>query len=221
MAKTNTEKPTGKTEQKKNLVETPEIKKQDMKTPVKKEIEKKSEEKNEETKKENKTETKKSESKKTTPKIKKDYAFVNGKNVPISTKDAVAICKFIKYKTMQQAINDLENVLKFKKAVPMKGEIPHRKGKIMSGRFPKRASEHFIILLKSLQGNSVMHELENPIINEAVANIANRPFGRFGLRKKRSHVFIKVTNKKSIKKISGTKFQDSSLKQERKKEKEK
>lgn len=210
MAKTNTEKPSGKTEQKKMIAKAPEIKKQDLKKTVKKpeqKIKNADEIKEEDKKVEEKKQTKKPEPKKTTPKTQRDYAFVHGKNVPISTKDAIAVCRFIKYKTMNQAIKDLEEVINLKKAVPMKGEIPHRKGKIMSGRFPKKACEHFIYLLKSLQGNSTMHELENPIINGAFANVANRPFGRFGLKKKRSHIFIKVTNKKSIrdKKFKGCK----------------
>ncbi len=76
-----------------------------------------------------------------------------------------------------------------KKAVPMKGEIPHRKGKIMSGRFPKKSAEHFIKLLKSLNANANLNELNNPVISEAVSNIAQRPYGKHGrVRKKRTHV---------------------------------
>ena len=149
-----------------------------------------------------KIETKKDDKKKTTPKIKKDFAVVNGKNIPVSTKDCIAICKFIKFKKIEDAINDLGQIIQLKKAVPMKGEIPHRKGKIMSGRFPIKAAKRFIILLKSLQGNANMYEIEEPIISEAIANIGERPFGRFGIRKKRTHVKIVVRNreKKKIKK---------------------
>ena len=87
-------------------------------------------------------------------------------------------------------MNDLEEVSSKKRAVPMKGEIPHRKG-MMSGRYPKKAAQHFIKLLKSLSGNVNVNELENPIITEAVANIGLRPYGRFGrVRRKRTHVKI-------------------------------
>ena len=74
----------------------------------------------------------------------------------------------------------------------MIGEIPHRKGKkMMSGRFPKKTSENFIKLLKSLNSNSSYNGLENPIIVEAFANIGVRPFSKFGsVRKKRTHVKI-------------------------------
>lgn len=164
---------------------------------------KKTEEKKQENPIEEKTEInqeeKKPEKKITIPKIKKEFAIANGKSIPCSTKTCSAICKFIKYKTIQNAILDLEQVAKLKKAVPMKGEIPHRKGKMMSGRFPKEAAKEFILLLKGLQGNANVNEIEEPIIAEAFANIAQRPYGRFGLRKKRSHVTIIAKNKEKIK----------------------
>ncbi|MAH03481.1 hypothetical protein CMI39_01700 [Candidatus Pacearchaeota archaeon] len=138
-------------------------------------------------------------SKKETPKIKKTIAVVNGRSLPISTKHSVAICNFIKGKKIENAISDLEQVLSYKKAVPMKGEIPHRKGKIMSGRYPKKAVEHFIKLLKSLLSNS--SELNNPIITDAIANLGSRPYSKFGaVRKKRSHVKIIAREKKWKKK---------------------
>ena len=81
----------------------------------------------------------------------------------------------------------------------MKGEIPHRRNQdftIMSGRFPKNASENFIKILRSLGGNAVANGLDNPVIVEAIANMADRPHGKFGrTRKKRSHVTIKVKDK--------------------------
>ncbi len=128
---------------------------------------------------------------------KKTEAIVKVTNLPISTKVSASICKFIKGKKIESAIEDLEKVILHKKAIPMKGEIPHRKGKIMSGRYPKKASEYFIKLLKSLSSNANINDINNPIIVEAVANIGSRPFGRFGrVRRKRTHVTIKVMEKK-------------------------
>ena len=210
---TNTEKPSTKAEQKKNIVNVPKQEKQKViQAPIKKDpVENKVEtvenkevvaskdvpsEKSEGKEKvpEKSSETK--EKKAVTPKIKKDHAIVNAKGVPISAKYSKAICKFIKYKSIPKAIRDLEDVLTLKKAVPMKGEIPHRKGKIMSGRFPIRATKHFIILLKSLQGNATMHELENPIIVQAISNIGQQPAGKGGIRRKRTHLTIKAMEKK-------------------------
>jgi len=126
---------------------------------------------------------------------KRKNAVVNASNIPISTKHAAAICKFIKGKRIQKAIEELEQVAKLRKPIPMTGEIPHRKGDMMSGRFPQKASKEFIILLKSLSSNSIYNGLEDPIVTEAFANIGARPFGRGGVRKKRTHIRIVAENK--------------------------
>ncbi|MEM3091062.1 MAG: uL22 family ribosomal protein [Candidatus Pacearchaeota archaeon] len=124
-------------------------------------------------------------------KTKKEESIVNAYNLPISTKVAVAICRFIKGKKIQDAISDLEQVIRLKKAIPMTGEIPHRKGKIMSGRFPKSASKEFIRVLKNLLANANYNNIENPIIFEAIPNKGSRPYGRFGtVRRKRTHLKI-------------------------------
>lgn len=164
------------------------------------ETEKKIEETKAEEKTEIKKEEKKPEKKKETPKIKKDEAVVNVQNSPVSTKESMAICKFIKFKKIDDAIADLEQVVALRKAIPMKGEIPHRHGKIMAGRFPRNASLEFIRLLKSLKGNSNANLIEEPIIIEAVPNIGQRPFGRFGkVRRKRTHIFIKAIEQSKLK----------------------
>ncbi len=130
-------------------------------------------------------------------KPKRTNAVVNGFNIPISAKHSAAICRFIKRKKIQEAIKDLEQVAKIKKPIPMKGEIPHKKGRIMAGRFPEKAAREFIIMLKSLSSNSIYHGLENPVIVEAVANIGSRPFGRRGVRRKRTHIRIVAEEKKA------------------------
>lgn len=128
---------------------------------------------------------------------KKTEAVVNAKSLPISTKHSMAICKFIKGKTINDCIEYLEQVVVGKKAMPMRGEIPHRKGKMMSGRFPKNASQQFVKLLRSLGANARENNLDEPIISEAIANYAARPRGKFGrTQKKRTHVTIKVKERK-------------------------
>ena len=156
-----------------------------------------------EKKEETKTEEKKGETKgKGKLKEKKIEVVVKAYNIPISTKEAVAVCKFINKKVIGRAILDLESVVKIKKAVPMKGEIPHRKGNIMSGRYPQKAAKNFIVLLKSLLGNANLNEIEEPLIFEAYANIGVRPFGRFGrYRRKRTNLVIKAVEKKKLKEV--------------------
>ena len=139
-----------------------------------------------------KEEIKKEDKKTETKKAKKNEAIVRGLNLPISSKQSFAISKFIKYKEIGQAIQELEEILLHKKALPMKGEIPHRRGKgVMSGRYPKNAITTFIKLLKSLNANANVNEISNPVIFEAYGNFASRPYGKFGrIRKKRSNVVI-------------------------------
>lgn len=132
---------------------------------------------------------------------KKEFAIVNSYSIPISTKKASAICKFIKGKTINEAVDNLKKVIQRKKSIPIKGEIAHRKGKTMSGIFPKKAAEKFIIILKGLEGNSNVNGINEPIIIEAVANLAQRPYARFGRwRKKRTHIMLKAKEKKWKKK---------------------
>lgn len=131
--------------------------------------------------------------KKTEKKIKKTEAVVNQRDVRISTKHAVAVCNFIRNKEIDQALRELEEVKKFRKAIPMKGEIPHKKG-MMSGRYPIKAVVEFIKLLKSLRANAIYNEIEFEKFKIfCMANIASKPYKRFGQRRfKRSHVQIKL-----------------------------
>jgi ribosomal protein L22 len=184
-------------------MEEKEPKKEKPKEEVKKE-EKPTEEKVVEAEKKDKTGEEKKADKpkevvKPKEKPKKTEAIVNAKNLPISTKHSAAICRFIKNKKIGDAISDLEKVLKLKKSVPMKGEVPHRKGKgVMSGKFPKNAALRFITLLKTLSANSNYNGLDDPVIVECIANIGSRPYGRFGwVRKKRSHVRIVAKERKN------------------------
>jgi ribosomal protein L22 len=145
-----------------------------------------------------KVEEEKKDVKKEPIKKKREEAVVHGYDLPMSTKTSGAICRFIKGKTIGSAIRDLELVVLMKKPVPMRGEIPHRKGKgIAGGRYPQKAAKNFIVLLKSLAGNA--SDIDEPIIAEAFANLASRPYGKFGrVRKKRTHIKIVAKEKKIL-----------------------
>ena len=123
-------------------------------------------------------------------KQKRTEAIVKGMDLGISTKHSMAICRFIKGKKIRDSISYLESVVKLKKAMPMKGEIPHRKG-MMSGRYPVNASKVFIKLLKSLDANAKSFEIFDPKIVSAKADKASSPHRRFGSRRfKRTHVVL-------------------------------
>jgi ribosomal protein L22 len=172
--------------------------KQEEKTDEEKIVVEEKEEKTKETKKAEGKKEEKDEIKKPAKKIKKEEVEVNAKSVPISTKYAIYLCKFVKGKRIGNAIKDLEQVILLKKVVPMKGEYAHQKGKgISSGKFPKRAAKDFLVLVKSLAGNANNHEIDVPVIVEAIANKASMPFGKFGrVRRKRTHITLKAREMK-------------------------
>jgi len=147
-----------------------------------------------EKKEENKMEETKEKVKKPEVKTVKKYtAVAKGSNIHASLKQSMYICQFIKDKKIDRAMEDLEKVLKFKIAVPFKGEIPHRRGKgMMSGRYPIVVSKIFINILKGLKGNAVVNglELDNTIIKTASANWAARPLRSNSKEGKRVNVII-------------------------------
>ncbi len=157
---------------------------------------KKTEARKAEAKKEKSSEEKPAEKKKEKPleeKIKKTEALARGLDLHASKKHCMYICSFIKGRAIDDAIADLQKVIKLKKAVPFKGEIPHRKG-MMSGRYPINASKLFTNLLKSLKGNVIENgmELERTRIYLASASWASRPSKRRGGRLKRTNVILKA-----------------------------
>jgi len=163
---------------------------------------KKQEEKPEKVEEKKEEEKKKKEDKKKIKESGKKEAIVNGRDLPLSKKHCVALCDFIRGKKIEQAMNDLQEVTKMKKAVPMKGEIPHRRGRIMSGRYPVNAAERFIKLLRQLSANATNNDMDlDEGIIECKADQANRPYKRFGSMKfKRSHVTLKLKIKDKPKK---------------------
>ena len=148
-------------------------------------------EEKQEKKEEQKKESKKESLKQT--KEKKEEAVARGLSLHVSKKQCMYICRFIKNKSIDKAILDLEQVIKLKRAIPFKGEIPHRKG-MMSGRYPVKASKLFINLLKGLKGNISVNnlDLDKTVIYFASANWASRPLRREGRKAKRTSVTLKA-----------------------------
>lgn len=141
--------------------------------------------------KEEKKEEKKNEEKKI---IKKEEAIAKGADMSISKKHCMYICNFIKGKNVDTSIKQLEEVIKLKRAIPFSGEIPHRHGNMMSGRYPVSASKVMIGVLKGLRGNIIANgmDVEKSKIYFASANWASRPARKGGMRFKRAHVILKA-----------------------------
>jgi large subunit ribosomal protein L22 len=124
----------------------------------------------------------------------KKEVSVSGRSLPISLKYSKGIGKFIRGKRIDDAVKDLELVRLKKKAVPMVGEMAHKKGKGMAtGKYPLKASENFIRLLKSLSANCTNHgmDLDKTRIFMTVPNKAPEQVHRGGrMLFKRTHVKI-------------------------------
>lgn len=126
---------------------------------------------------------------------KKDEASANGLSLPLSKKHCMYLGTFIKGKPIDLVISQLEEVIKMKRAIAYKGEIPHRHQEgMMSGRYPVKASKAFIPLLKGLKGNAIANgmDIDKVRITACVPNWASRPSRSGGRRGKRVHVLLKA-----------------------------
>jgi hypothetical protein len=125
-------------------------------------------------------------------------AIVNGRDIPVSQKQAMAVCNFIRGKNIDLALNLLEKASLKKIAIPMRGEIAHKRN-MMSGRYPVTTVNEVIKLLKSLKANAMVKEMEIEKYRLACkTDLATKPYKRFGNGKfKRTHIILKLigTNK--------------------------
>src|SRR3989344_1706060 len=84
-------------------------------------------------------------------------AIIKGNNLGISRKASIEICSFIRNKTTENAKKILEKVIQKKEAVPFKrftGNIAHKRGNIAAGRYPIKASQAILNLIKGVEANA-------------------------------------------------------------------
>ena len=129
-----------------------------------------------------------------------DMAKAYGSNLGISTKVSIEIANHLRGRSTSKAKAILENVLKKKEAIPFKrftDGVGHRKGQnIAAGRYPQKATQEFLGLIKQAEANAQNKGLgeELKIIHLAAhkAGGQRRP-GRHGSREfKRTHLEIAV-----------------------------
>jgi len=86
-----------------------------------------------------------------------------GKELAISPRHSIEICRAIKGMPLDKAIDFLEDVVEHKKAVPYKRHVhgvPHRKGEGMaSGRYPEKASKAIKDVLEQARNNAEFKEI--------------------------------------------------------------
>ena len=144
----------------------------------------------------------------------KEYTFRNynpehmaraiGMALPISCKQSVEICGFIKNKNISEVKTMLRKVAEKKTAIPFKRynrDLGHKK-KIGPGRYPEKASIEFIKLIENVEANAQFKGLNtsNLVIAHVSAHKAGKVwhFGRKSRRKmKRTNVEIIVEEKRA------------------------
>ncbi|MBE8539738.1 50S ribosomal protein L22 [Geoglobus acetivorans] len=114
------------------------------------------------------------------PKDELNAAKAMGYEMPISFKHAVEICRAIKGKKIDDAIEYLEDVVAMERAVPFKNhkkKVAHKKGleKWYAGRYPVKASTYILKVLENLKANAEYKGLE---LNRLVITHAQAKKGR-------------------------------------------
>ena len=129
--------------------------------------------------------------------VKKDFAIARGLGLSISPKQCVYVCRFISGKSPDVAVSRLADVINGKRAVPMAGlEVGHKKGKgLAGGKFPKKACEGVMNIVKQASANAVVSGIENPVIFIAKSDRASAPLRKGGRKAKRCNIYIEVRSK--------------------------
>ncbi len=180
---------------------------------------------------------------------KREVAKALGRNLSVSTKQSIEICRALRGKKLTAAKNFLNQVLLHKKAIPIKKnggwrDGSHKKGMKQGGYFDK-ATKAILTLLESAENNAQSKGLNtgNLKIIHSCAHCANGPMrhGRHrGRQMKRTHVEIalaedvvekskkssskkksSVKNKEDVKKSSNSNKSDLTDKKDKKQDNKK
>lgn len=161
--------------------------------------------------------------------IKENCAKAVGVSLPISLKQSVMICSFIRGKSVGAVKKYLAEVIKKKKAVPFtrfNQDMGHKRG-MAAGRFPVSAGRHILSIIESAESNAQFRGLNTSDLVLVHASAQKGPctwrFGRHrGRKAKRAHIEIVVQEirgrEKSAKKKIKKQAKKPTLKQEAEKE---
>jgi len=130
-------------------------------------------------------------------KYAENMARAVGRDLPISTKQAIEICSSIRGMELGKAMAKLERVIAYKQAVPYKRftEGAGHKPGMASGKYPVKACTHILKILKSVESNSQNKSLGTVMIKHICAQGGGKRwhYGRKRrIKMKRSHIEIVV-----------------------------
>ncbi len=140
--------------------------------------------------------------------MKENMARAITKDAGISTKVSIEIANFLRGKSSAEAKTILGRVLKKTQAIPYKrfnDGVGHRKGAgVAAGRFPQKASEAFVTIIKQCEANALAKGLSTDLmIVHLVAQQGSNTFrhGRQRRRQfKRTHLEIVLEEMEPVKK---------------------
>lgn len=139
--------------------------------------------------------------------IGENCAKAVGIALPISRKQSIMICKFIRNKNVPLAKKHLAEVILKKRAVPFtrfNDDMGHRPG-MASGRYPIKACQNILALLESAEANAQFKGLNTADLVVTHVSAQKGPdtwrYGRHIRRQaKRTHIEIVLEEKKTVKK---------------------
>lgn len=127
-------------------------------------------------------------------------ASAKGLDLPISFKDSVNVCRFVRGKGVLEAIKLLDEVIKKKKAIPFfryRRDMPHRKGKLGPGRFPVKECKYIKKVIENAMANAKAKglDVQKLYISKIEANRAvSKEKVKLGF-KKATHILVEVGEK--------------------------
>ncbi|MEK6949161.1 MAG: 50S ribosomal protein L22 [Nanoarchaeota archaeon] len=133
---------------------------------------------------------------------KEHMARVIGRSLPVSFKQSVEICNFIRNKEVGYVKDVLKRVVELRQAIPFRRfrhNIGH-KTKIGVGRYPGKASKEILKLISSAEANAQFKGLNtaNLVVNSIIVNKASKTM-RIGSKRtrraKRTNIEIVVQEK--------------------------
>jgi large subunit ribosomal protein L22 len=142
---------------------------------------------------------------------KENMARAFGRSLPISFKQSVEICNFIRNRNINYAKDVLNKVIVHKQAIPLRrfnANTGHKK-KMAAGRYPKKASMEILKLINSVEANAQFRGLNtaNLVIRHINVNKASKVmhYGRKRSRwAKRTNMEIVVEEKSEDKKMKSS-----------------
>jgi large subunit ribosomal protein L22 len=121
-----------------------------------------------------------------------------GLNLPISSKAAVEICNAVRGKPIEKAKALLERAIRMEQAIPFKKykrDQAHKRGRVAAAKYPIKACEHILSIIKSAESNASDKGLlsDGLVLLSIVAHKASTPprQGRHrGRKARRTHIEV-------------------------------